>query len=171
VCRLVLPRSSQFNFRFPLQVSHVLMLIVGLPLHHLQSTLLTVVSSSNFFLPLVLIMHPHFHPACSCLWWQFGVLLWCPFDPAINHPVVHSVSRGLQQWCGHRGCCLMFQQLGEFAMWRGVLTSWSSHLPGLPDTIYAAPHLMCVRRRGWVGWDSLLSKSYNLKKSKKSVVN
>ena len=81
------------------------------------------------------------------------VLSWCQLDPAVRRPVAHPASRGSQQWCGLGGAVSCFVSWGV-AMWLGVLTSCLSHFPGLPDTTYAASHLICRRRRGWVSWDS-----------------
>ena len=63
---------------------------------------------------------------------QLGVLLGCQLVHALHHPIVHPASRGSQRWCGHR-VPSHFSSAGGVAMW-GVLTSWLSYFPVLPDT-------------------------------------
>ena len=110
-------------------------------------------------LPLVIIVScppsccaPHFHPVSSCLWW-LGVLSWCQLIPAIRRPIVHPVSRGLQQRCGHRVLSHVLSA-GGVAMRQGGPYLVVITLPELSDTSYVASHLICMGRRGWVDWNS-----------------
>jgi hypothetical protein len=72
VCRIVLPRSSQSNFRFPLQVSHGLMLIVRLPLQPSEVKHLWPVINLWLWVTVTPLWHHEgadsFHPCRSNLW-------------------------------------------------------------------------------------------------------
>jgi len=63
---------------------------------------------------------------------QLGVLLGCQLVRALRRPIVHPASRGSQRRCGHRVLSCV-SSAGGVAMW-GVLTSWLSYFPVLPDT-------------------------------------